>query len=137
MINPHRRAPMPTTDRRQFLGSVMWGAAGIAALPGALAAEGHEPTERFVRPTAFGPEDERYWQIVQRQFPLVPGVILMNAANLCPSSYAVQQMVFSLTRDTDGDASSQNRAKLTPLREASRKAVAEYIGASEAEVALT
>ena len=128
---------MPTTDRRQFLGSVMWGAAGIAALPGALAAEGHEPAERFVRPTAFGPEDERYWQIVQRQFPLVPGVILMNAANLCPSSYAVQQMVFSLTRDTDGDASSQNRAKLTPLREASRKAVAEYIGASEAEVALT
>jgi selenocysteine lyase/cysteine desulfurase len=126
---------MPTTDRRHFLGSVMWGAAGIATLPRTLSAETAGPP-RFVRPS-FAPEDERYWQIVQRQFPLTPGVILMNAANLCPSSYAVQETVFKLTRDMDGDASSQNRAKLAPLREASRRAVAEYIGADATEVALT
>jgi selenocysteine lyase/cysteine desulfurase len=129
---------MPTTDRRHFLGSVMWGAAGIATLPRTLGAEGSPDTPgRFVPPTSIAPEDERYWQVVRRQFPLAPGVILMNAANLCPSSFAVQETVFRLTRDMDGDASSQNRAKLSPLREESRRAVAEYIGADATEVALT
>jgi selenocysteine lyase/cysteine desulfurase len=129
---------MPTTDRRHFLGSVMWGAAGMATLPHALgAAEPTQPVGRFLPPAHIPSEDERYWLMVQRQFPLVPGVVLMNAANLCPSSHAVQETLFRLTSDVDGDASSQNRAKLGALREASRRAVAELIGADENEIALT
>jgi hypothetical protein len=110
---------MPTTDRRRFLGTML-GAAGVAALPGGAVAETFaKAAGRFAPPAWLGPEDEAYWKLVQRQFPQVQGLTLMNAANLCPSSYAVQEMVFNLTRDMDGDASSQNRAKFNGLRDES------------------
>jgi isopenicillin-N epimerase len=128
---------MSTTDRRRFLGTML-GAAGVAALPGSAVADSVVGTaRRFAPPAWLGPEDEAYWKLVQRQFPQVPGLTLMNAANLCPSSYAVQETVFNLTRDMDGDASSQNRAKFNALRDESRRAVARYIGADEGEIALT
>jgi hypothetical protein len=59
--------------------------------------------------------DERFWDLVKEQFPLRPGLILMNAANLCPAPYPVIETVFKLTRDVDSDASFQNRAKFRDL----------------------
>ncbi|MDX1393924.1 MAG: aminotransferase class V-fold PLP-dependent enzyme [Gemmatimonadota bacterium] len=82
-------------------------------------------------------EDEEFWELVKRQFPLSDGLILMNAANLCPSPYQVQETVFRLTRDVDEDASFQNRAKFSDLREASRSALARLMGASPDEIAIT
>jgi selenocysteine lyase/cysteine desulfurase len=61
----------------------------------------------------------------------------MNAANLCPSPYAVQQAVFNHTRDIDADASFQNRGKFGALKEEARQALASYVGASPREIALT
>ena len=60
----------------------------------------------------------------------------MNAANLCPSPYPVQEAVFRLTRDVDADASFQNRAKFRELREEARRALASYLGASPDEIAI-
>lgn len=130
---------MSSPDRRHFLERMLWGAAGVVAIPEVLrAGEGVSGTAPgFAARPRLAPEDERYWMVVQGQFPLASGVILMNAANLCPSPYVVQEMVFALTRDVDGDASFQNRAKLSDLREASRRAVAEYLGADVDEIALT
>jgi selenocysteine lyase/cysteine desulfurase len=61
----------------------------------------------------------------------------MNAANLCPSPYPVQETVFRHTRDVNRDASFQNRGKFGALKEAARRALAEYVGASPSEIALT
>jgi selenocysteine lyase/cysteine desulfurase len=65
------------------------------------------------------------------------GLILMNAANLAPSPYPVQDAVFRFTRDVDGDASFQNRAKFGPLKEEAREALADYVGAYPREIAIT
>jgi len=81
--------------------------------------------------------DEAYWERVKGQFSLAPGLILMNAANLCPSPYPVQESVFSHTRDVNGDPSFQNRGKFGALKEEARLALAEYVGASPSEIAIT
>jgi selenocysteine lyase/cysteine desulfurase len=83
------------------------------------------------------PRDEAYWQRVKDQFSVAPGLILMNAANLCPSPYPVQQAVFGYTRDVDRDASFQNRGKFGALKEEARAALAAYVGAGANEIAIT
>ncbi len=81
--------------------------------------------------------DEDFWRLVKDQFPLRPGLILMNAANLCPSPYPVAETVFHYTRDIDADASSQNRGKFKDLHEAALEALARYMGADTDEVVIT
>ncbi|MGD8727071.1 MAG: aminotransferase class V-fold PLP-dependent enzyme, partial [Gemmatimonadales bacterium] len=83
------------------------------------------------------PDDEQAWHFVKRQFPLRHDLVLMNAGNLCPSPYPVIDTVTSLTRDIDADASFQNRAKFNDLRERSRQALARYVRADPAEIAIT
>lgn len=147
--------------RRDFLRRAAGGAAAAGAalvVPG----RGHARTDRSARGTAStGPgaaayappadalsldalarrrqegPDEAFWELVKRQFPLDDELILMNAANLCPSPFPVQETVFRLTRDVDGDASFQNRGKFGDLQEASRSALAAHLGASPDEIAIT
>ncbi len=96
------------------------------------------PLVRAARPVpgAGDAAGESYWNLVKSQFPLKPGVSVMNAANLCPSPYPVQAMVLELTRDMDGDASSNNRRKFLDLRESSRRALADLLGAVPEEIAI-
>jgi len=79
---------------------------------------------------------EAYWRVVSGQYPLREDLVLMNAANLCPSPRPVQERVFELTRDVDRDASFQNRGKFGELAEASRQALARLMGADADEVAI-
>ena len=92
------------------------------------------------RAAAFAPgavTDEAFWRLVKDQFPLRPGLILMNAANLCPSPYPVSDAVFRFTHDVDADASFQNRGKFNDLHEAALAALARYMGADADEVVIT
>ncbi len=137
---------MPSPDRRRFLSQLLGGAAAVVATPAWLEA-GESGVEgkwargeelgggRAIR--ASGAEDESYWNRVKGQFPLAPGLVLMNAANLCPSPYPVQEAVFDFTRDVDRDASFQNRGKFAALKEEARAALAGYVGASPLEIAIT
>ena len=93
-----------------------WGQASRWGLPTPT----HPPTGPAPGPS---PLDEEYWLRVKEQFPLAPGLILMNAANLCPSPFPIQEAVFRYTRDVDGDASFQNRAKFGELRTVAREAL--------------
>lgn len=127
-------------DRRQFLGRLMGGVAATAGLPSLLRAD-LPPLSQVAR-EAGGlapdePGDEAFWRVVKDQFPLRPGLTLMNAANLCPSPYPVQKTVFELTRDIDGDASFHNRAKFDELREGARRGLARFLGADPDEIAIT
>jgi isopenicillin-N epimerase len=137
-------------NRRRFLGQIFGGAAATLATPAWIRGATREPWLPFAArngEVAFPPmealrvrgglEDEAYWNRVREQFPLAPGLILMNAANLCPSPYPVQDAVFRYTRDVDSDASFQNRNKFGPLKEEARRALAWYVGADPGEIAIT
>ena len=85
-----------------------------------------------------GPElrGESFWKLVKEQFILRDGLILMNSANLCPSTVSVMETVFGYLRDEDRDASFQNRAKYDELRESSRAKLGQLLGALPEEIAL-
>lgn len=82
------------------------------------------------------PGDEQFWSLVKDQFPIKKGLIMLNAANLCPAPAVVQNRVIELTRDVDGDPSFANRAKFSDLKEKAREALAEYAGADKDEIAI-
>ena len=81
--------------------------------------------------------DEAFWDRVKEQFPFRPGLVMMNAANLCPTHYPVLESLFGLTRDLDGDVSFQNRAKFAPSKDEARSRLAEYVGTDPHEIAIT
>lgn len=136
--------------RRKFLGRLFGGAAAMASWPGLWNEQGMAGSlgESFALPDlgrlesglSVGetpPRSEAYWRLVKDQFMIRGGLIMLNAANLCPSPYSVQQAVFRHTRDIDRDPSSLNRAKFSELRSRSREAVAAFLGAEPQEIALT
>ncbi len=131
---------MPDHDRRQFLGILAGGVAASATFP--TLSTGPVPRDAWPQRkrrllAAQGTADEVFWQLVKREFPLRPGLIMMNAANLCPSPYPVIETVSQLTRDIDADASFQNRGKFGELRERARQALAAHVGADPVEIAIT
>lgn len=81
--------------------------------------------------------DEAFWDQVREQFPIRPGLVMMNAANLCPTHYPVLESLFGLTRDLDGDVSFQNRAKFATAKDEVRSRLAAYVGADPQEIAIT
>lgn len=120
-----------TNTRRSFLGGFTGAAAGLAYSSVAAA------TPRQLRQLlAVAPSRENYWSLVAGQFPLRPGKVPMNAANLCPSPRVVSERVAEWTRDEDADVSNPNRVKFAVLLEESRKKVAGQVGVSPDEVAL-
>ena len=82
-------------------------------------------------------EGESFWEQIKEQFPIRPGLVMMNAANLCPTHYPVLESVFGLTRDLDSDVSFQNRAKFATTKDEARARLAQYVGARPEEIAIT
>lgn len=121
--------------RRDFL-HVLGGVVATAAVPRvALAGRPTRPFEMLAGLTG-APADEAYWALVREQFPLRPGLVIMNAANLCPSPYPVIDAVTAHTRSIDADASFQNRAAFGELREETRALLADWVGADADEIAI-
>jgi isopenicillin-N epimerase len=81
--------------------------------------------------------DENFWASVQQQFLLAPGLSVMNAANLCPSSAPVLESMYRNTRDVDQDPSMNNRVKMTEGKEATRKLLAEFLRVTPEEIVIT
>ncbi len=80
--------------------------------------------------------DERFWGIVKKQFMIKEGLIMLNAANLCPSPISVQKKLFELTIDVDSDPSFTNRAKFAVIKDEVREGIARYVNADADEIAL-
>ncbi len=80
--------------------------------------------------------DERFWGIVKKQFMIKEGLIMLNAANLCPSPLSVQKKLFELTKDVDSDPSFTNRAKFAGIKEKVREGIAKYVNVDPDEIAL-
>lgn len=130
---------MYTHGRRTFLQHIIGGATATAMVPVLFP---YPPRGASASPTLPRLDhdeevDEAYWDLVAGQFSLRPGLIMMNAANLCPAPYPVSQAVVHFTDSVNSDASFQNRAKFNDLRTETRRVLAEYVGAFPDEIAIT
>ncbi|MBI3280940.1 MAG: hypothetical protein HYZ57_13980, partial [Acidobacteria bacterium] len=63
------------------------------------------------------PASEQFWLMVKAQFPLQPGLIYLNAANVCPASRLVLDRHLEFLRDFHANPSFQNRDKYVPIQE--------------------
>jgi isopenicillin-N epimerase len=124
----------PATNRRSFLKGFAGGAAALSVFPSTGSAKALLSAASRLGATDMA--SEPFWRLVKEQFAIRPGMILLNAANLCPSPHMVRDRVFRLTEDVDGDVSFQNRAKFNGLLEESRRKLAAFMGASEDEIAV-
>lgn len=126
--------------RRRFISQLIGGTAAAAVLPAALLSEKRAEMTEIGRLSSttkrFEIDEARFWRLVKKQFLIREDLIMLNAANLCPSPYPVQQQVFDLTRDVDRDCSSINRAKFSKLQEKARAGLAAFLGADADEIAI-
>jgi isopenicillin-N epimerase len=118
------------SSRRNFIRSIP----ALAALPASWTAFS---TALKAAPSAPDANDENYWSLVKRQFPLEENLIYLNAANVCPASRPVLDRHAEFMRDFQSNPSFQNRAKYDPLRERLREKIAGMLRVSADEIAIT
>lgn len=137
----HYSHEFPGRSRRRFMQGLLGTAAAVSFSRFAKSSWGYPDGIETIRKAAAGMENgaepEQFWMMVKNQFPLREGLIMLNAANLCPSPYPVQRAVFNLTRSIDRDPSSHNRRQFQVRMEASREALAHYLDADTDEIAIT
>ncbi len=80
---------------------------------------------------------EPFWTSVRGQFVMPPDLAVMNAANLCPASRPALETLNRETRSVDLDPSPNNRARLYPEKEETRKALAAFLRVSPDEIIIT
>src|SRR5258706_11645929 len=88
-------------------------------------------------PSAPDANNENYWSLVKRQFPLEDNLVYLNAANVCPASRPVLDRHAEFMRDFQANPSFQNRAKYEVLRERLREKVGAMLRVSADELAIT
>ena len=88
-------------------------------------------------PAAGAAAGDAFWDSVRAQFVMPPGLAVINAANLCPSSRPVLEAMYGSTRDIDQDPSPNNRAKLYPAKEDTRKRLAAFLRVAPEEIIIT
>lgn len=94
------------------------------------------PRNATIPPTPARP-DERFWRQVRDTFVMPRDLAMLNAANLCPSSAPVLEMLYRMTKDVDQDPSFDNRVKLGEGREATRRLLAEFLRVTPEEIVIT
>jgi isopenicillin-N epimerase len=128
-------------SRRKFMKLLVGSVTVSSIMPHLSFAEGQASLKALGETAAelsgFQETDEKFWELVKEYFPLRKGLIMMNAANLCPSPWVVQQSVFQYSQDIDADPSFHNRAKFIKMKEEARKAIAQYLNADPDEIAIT
>jgi selenocysteine lyase/cysteine desulfurase len=118
------------STRRNFLRSLSAG----AALPASWTAFAASLQAAPPSPAA---TDETYWAMVKRQFPLEPGLLYFNAANVCPASRPVLDRHSEFLRDFHSNPSFQNRDKYAPIQERLRGKLGAMLGVTSEEIAIT
>lgn len=115
--------------------------ARLFAIGGSTALLANEAWAQAMPPAKpFAPEaagtGEAYWKAVREQFVMPPELGVLNAANLCPASRPVADALARETGSVDRDPSAQNRARLSGEKEATRKALAEFLRVTPEEIVI-
>jgi isopenicillin-N epimerase len=119
-------------QRRSFLKKLS--AASLAAL--SLPSFSTAATFYELTPPGENP-DEAYWELVKKQFAVPDRLTMMNAANLCPSPYVINDQVLAYQQALARDVSFQYRAVFGQMRAKSLSMLAEYVGVMRAEIGIT
>lgn len=136
-LQANRDQASPTTNRRIFIKGLAGGVTALSAIPTPDVTGFKNEFLNIVNHRSLADAvNESFWRLVKEQFIIKPKLIMLNAANLCPSPHMVRDRVSRLTDDLDGDVSFQNRAKFDVLREEARRKLATFLGASEDEIAI-
>lgn len=75
--------------------------------------------------------------MVKKQFIVPEPLMMVNAANLCPSPYFVNEQVQASLQKLEKDVSFQNREMFTSERKEALEALAKFVGANVEEVGIT
>lgn len=91
--------------RRLFLKQLLTGS--VAALAYPVMAKGGEKPERINTQWSSDGDltDERFWEQIKKQFTVPPNLMMVNAANLCPSPYFINDLVTSTMNNLEKDVS--------------------------------
>jgi isopenicillin-N epimerase len=115
------------TKRRKFLEQLLAASFTGLSLP-ALAKD---------FPAWTGEGEEAYWESIKKQFAPTDNLVMMNAANLCPSPTLVSERVIEFTRAMGKDVSFQYRSRFSELRKKSIEWLARFAGADASEMGIT
>lgn len=117
--------------RRDFLQKLAAGAAATITIP---AWAGPHP-ELLQKATAN--PDEAYWQKVKEQFAVPSHLMMVNAANLCPSPVSINDQVNATLKELGKDVSFQFRSRFAEKRQKSLESLAVFLGVTKDEVGIT
>ena len=121
-------------NRRRFLQQLLTGSMATLALPVLGSQINAGSRDEKMVPGDAG--DERYWEMVKKQFAVPSNLMMMNAANLCPSPYSINELVTATLQHLGQDVSFQYRHQFADKRALSIRKLAEFIGASKEEIGI-
>jgi isopenicillin-N epimerase len=135
---------MSALSRRDFARLLAASGSAAALFPAtALALGGGAPVEELGLTAAPLPRtpaapDEKFWREVRARFLMPRDLCYVNAANLCPTSLPVVQVLERGTRDVDANpVASGARARLTEAREEVRRLLAAALRVTPEEIVIT
>jgi len=117
------------SSRRTFLRNISTASLATIAIPAFASGEKLSPPQTS--------PDENYWEKVKLQFPVAKGLVMFNAANLCPSPVDIHDKLNEYQEGLSADVSMQYRAKFADIRKRSIGLLSKFIGADAAEVGIT
>ncbi len=133
-MNERSTVTQSGNKRRQFLKQLLAGSVATLAYP-VLTNANPESKNLALAPTGdLG--DERYWEMVKKQFTVPPNKMMVNAANLCPSPYFINDLVISMQKSLGQDVSFQFRHQFGEKRAKSLDMMAQFIGVAKSELGI-
>jgi len=121
-------------ERRNFLRQL--GSSSLAAIAFPVLA-GSATTLGFPVRNADALSDEKYWEMIKKQFSVPGKMVMLNAANLCPAPISVNAQVQSLITGLGKDVSFQYRSQFAEKRKKAIEALAQFTGVASAEIGIT
>jgi isopenicillin-N epimerase len=125
------------SPRRNFLKQLIGGSMTTLALPvfaaPVISAQPIKSLPSLKKDVA----DEQYWELVKKQFAVPLKLTMMNAANLCPAPYLINEQVQASLKGLSQDVSFQYRARFADIRKKSIGLLADYVGVAKEEVGIT
>jgi selenocysteine lyase/cysteine desulfurase len=133
------KTPALLPERRQFIKHAISGSLAALAVPALVANPIKSQPSTTPCPSLFlaDPAEERYWEMVKKQFPIKEELMMVNAANLCPSPYFVHELVKTSLEALEQDVSFQYRAIFEKERKDALTKLASFLGTSEKEIGIT
>ncbi len=134
-MNNEDHAMNSENKRRKFLKQFLAGAMASVSIP-VIGKSFSEDGSRPSMPLDGEVQNEAYWEMVKKQFPVPANLIMLNAANLCPSPYFINELVANTMKDLEMNVSFQFWSKFSEKRKKTLEMLATFIGASKEEIGI-